>query len=885
MDLDIQAVFREVADLTPDERNRYFERVHVPPEVRAEIASLCQFDRRDERLTDCIADVAAAVLHSDAAPVTGNTYGAYKLVRVLGTGGMGTVFLAERADGELIHKVAIKFIRSAFDRSEIRERFLRERQILASLNHPGIARLFDAGHAAAGQPYLVMEYVEGIPLDQFARGLDLRSTLHLILQVCSALAYAHRNLVIHRDLKPSNILVDSAGQAKLLDFGIARIVDEDAASRPVTERLLTPEYASPEQVRGEAQTTTTDVYSLGVVLYRLLTGRSPHARDERTGSAPVETVICSIDPPPPSRVNRTVPRDLDCIVAKALRKEPELRYAGMDAMGEDLRAFLESRPVRARSGSAWYRTRKTLRRHWLPASALAAAMIFLSAGIYVANRQRLIAQQRFSQLRQLADTLLRLDEDLYGLPGSTRVRQKVVAASMQYLEGLSAQAHNDRDLNLDLANGYLLLARVQGVPAYPNLGQYGEADKSLRKAERFAAGAGADKGNLDALLLAAEANQDRMMIADTEQRQADEVDEAQRCAARVELLMRNPAVTKDQLHGCAQLLANVALADSNLHRYDDAVRCARQEVELARSAGASPDYLIGGMGVLANALRWSGDLEGALRAITDARALAESTAFSNETERANVLYGVLNRQGMILGGYDSISLDRPADAVEAFRKAYELMDRRASQDPNDATSRDRMATVGREMADLLVATDPARAIEIYDHSLARLREVKAARRGSRDEALTLARSSYALRRLGRAGEAGARIEAALALLRATKDYPASQVTLGREAETTIRALADQEAATGRRAQALATYRDLLERVTASKPDPQGDLRQANDLSRIFLAMSRLARLTGNSSDAESIEARRVELWRSWEHKLPRNRYVQRQIGASARPPA
>jgi tetratricopeptide (TPR) repeat protein/predicted Ser/Thr protein kinase len=882
MGFDVLSLFGAVVDLTADERERYFDKLQVPPEVRAEVTSLCGFDAQNVSLTNCIAEVASEVLRPDFAPGAGTLCGPYKLLRLLGKGGMGTVFLAERADGEIDRRVAIKFIRSGSgggsgDGGRL-NLFLRERQILASLNHPGIGRLFDAGHSGSGQPYLVMEYIEGVPLDEFAGKLELREKLKLFLQVCSALAHAHRNLVIHRDLKPSNILVDANGQTKLLDFGIARILDDQARGLTV-ERLLTPDYASPEQVLGRAQTTATDVYSLGALLYQLLAGHSPHARAE--GSAePVETIICSVDPPPPSQLNAMLPRDLDFVTAKALRKEPEERYASVDALADDVQAFLEWRPIRARAGSAWYRTRKMLRRRWLPASAIAAALICLSVGLYAANRERLVAQHRFSQLRQLSITLLHLDSDLYALPGATEVRQKVVAASMQYLEGLSRDAGQDRALNLDLATGFLQLAHVQGVPAYPNLGQYGEADKSLRKAEAFAGRAGAEAGNRAALLVAAEADQDRMIVADTEHRRADALAQAQKCAARVELAMRDPAVSKAQLHQSSLLLANVALGFMNMHRYNDAVRYARREVELARSAQAPADYLIGGMGVLANASRQSGDLQGALQAITEARALAETSAFRNQTAKASVLYAVLYRQGVILGEYDSISLDRPAEAIEAFEKAFDVVEQQAAGDPNDANNRDRVATVGRALGQVLVETEPQRALRFFDQALLRLREVKAAAREQRDEALTLALSSYALRRLGRTQEAGERIDAAFALLRATKDYPSAQVVLGDEVEAAIRARADQEAATGQPRRALESYQDLLAKVLASKPDPENDLHQANDLSRIYRAIATLASVTGELPEAKSNGGRRTELWSLWDRKLPHNPYVQRQLTAS-----
>jgi tetratricopeptide (TPR) repeat protein len=451
---------------------------------------------------------------------------------------------------------------------------------------------------------------------------------------------------------------------------------------------------------------------------------------------------------------------------------------------------------------------------------------------------------------------------------------------MQYLDGLGREARGDRDLDLEVAKGYLLLAHVQGVSAYPNLGQYAEADRSLRQAEDFAGRAGAESGNRQALLVAAEADQDRMIIADTEHRRADALAQAQKCQARVERAMRDPAVSREQLRDSAQLLANVALAYLNAHRYQDAVLCARRQVELARSSGAPPNYLIGGLGVLANALRQSGNLPDALQVITEARTLAEATAFPDDTRKTSVLYAVYYRQGVILGEQDSISLDRAAEAVESLQKAFDVVDQQAARDPRDASVRDWVGTAGCALADVLAGIDPQRASNIYDRVLARLAEVKAAVRAQRDQAHTLARSSYALRRLGRTREAAERIDAAFAILRATGDYPASQITLGDEVEATIRAQADHQAATGQPGRALETYRDLLAKVLAAKPNPQDDLRQANDLSRIYLAIARLASLTGAAPEAQSMDTRRLELWRLWDRKLPHNPYVERQLAVS-----
>ena len=373
------------------------------------------------------------------------------------------MYLAERVDGEVEQRVAIKVIGQRRFEPAFVDRFLKERQILATLSHSAIARLLDVGHTADGQPYLAMEYVDGVPIDAYAVKLDLRGKLELFLKVCAAVSYAHRNLIIHRDLKPSNILVENSGEPKLLDFGIAKIIDATVDQTLTQEAILTPAFASPEQVRGTAQATTSDVYSLGAVLYQLLTGQSPHAISAQSHHA-IELAVCLAEPEAPSRVNTALPRDLDFIILKALRKEPEERYASVDALADDIRAFLESRPVRARRGNAWYAGRKFLRRYWVPVGAAAAMICSLSAGLFIANRERVIAQRHFLEVRQLANKLFDIDALARQLPGSTKTRQLIVDTSLEYLGRLSADAKSDPGLALEVGNAYMWVARVQGVP-------------------------------------------------------------------------------------------------------------------------------------------------------------------------------------------------------------------------------------------------------------------------------------------------------------------------------------------------------------------------------------------------------------------------------------
>jgi serine/threonine protein kinase len=321
---EVENLFHELADLPAGQRESYLSQRQVSAEVRAEVEELLRFDSAScsLQLTACVADSATRSLDLNPALEGGAHCGPYRLLRVLGRGGMGLVYLAERADGEVQQQVAIKLLRQRGDEPLVRDRFQRERQILATLSHPNVARLLDVGHTDDGQPYLVMEYVSGVPVDAYAEGLDLRGKLELFLKVCGSISYAHRNLIIHRDLKPSNILVEKSGEPKLLDFGIAKIFDAtmDATmdATATQDRVLTPAYASPEQVRGTAQATTSDVYSLGAVLYRLLTGRSPHEISTQSQQA-IELAVCLKDPTVPSRVNPSLPKDLDFIVMKALR--------------------------------------------------------------------------------------------------------------------------------------------------------------------------------------------------------------------------------------------------------------------------------------------------------------------------------------------------------------------------------------------------------------------------------------------------------------------------------------------------------------------------------------------------------------------------------------
>jgi len=418
--------------------------------------------------------------------LAGRIIGAYRLVRLLGEGGMGSVYLAERADGEFEQQVAIKLMRSGPLSEEAVQRFRRERQILARLDHPNIARLLDGGVTEAG-PYLVMEYVEGQPIDEHCttHGLDLRARIALFLKVCDAVDHAHRGLVVHRDLKPGNILVTADGTVKLLDFGVARMVDASALGDGITQTgpaPLTLEYASPEQMLGEPLTVSADLYSLGSVLYRLLTGHLPHAF---AGLSPlaIERRVTEEAPQRPSVHRRELRGDIDTIVLKAIHRDPARRYRSVGELGDDLRRHLERRPVLARPDTLAYRTSRFVRRH---AAGVGAAIVVVGAivvGVLATTSEGRRAQQRFEEVRGLANALLfDLHDAVRDLPGATAAREMLVARAVSYLDVLRRAAPTDPSLQLELAAGYEQIGEIQGDPHRANLGHLAGALASYQQA-------------------------------------------------------------------------------------------------------------------------------------------------------------------------------------------------------------------------------------------------------------------------------------------------------------------------------------------------------------------------------------------------------------------
>jgi serine/threonine protein kinase/predicted negative regulator of RcsB-dependent stress response len=450
---------------------------------------------------------------TQAESIAGRHIGPYQVVRELGHGGMGAVYLAVRADDQFKQQVAIKLIKRGMDTDFIISRFRHERQILASFHHPYIAGLLDGGSTEDGLPYFVMEYIEGHPINTYCENhrLAITERLKLFRQVCAAVHYAHQNLVIHRDLKPGNLLVTEDGTPKLMDFGIAKILSPTLAATTIQDtapflRLMTPEYASPEQARGEPITTASDVYTLGVVLYELLTGHRPYQFKNRLPDEIAHT-ISETQPSYPSAVvsraetatmhdgqikvydrqfvtrRRQLAGDLDNIVLMAMRKEPQRRYSSVEQFSEDLRRHLEGLPVIARKDTLWYRASKFVSRHKAGVAAAALIVLSLVGGIVESTRQARLAERRFNDVRQLANSFLfEFHDAVETLPGSTPVRELVVKRALEYLDKLSQEASGDPSLLQELATAYQRVGDVQGRPGFANLGDKAGALASYRKA-------------------------------------------------------------------------------------------------------------------------------------------------------------------------------------------------------------------------------------------------------------------------------------------------------------------------------------------------------------------------------------------------------------------
>ncbi len=672
--MDRAALLRQIADAVRA----------VAPEHHA--AAALHYASGDQTLAnEALQLLAQPAKRRDFAP--GDRLGAYSIDREIGRGGMGVVYAARRADAEYDKLVALKIVHATGLLDDAARRFRNERQILATLEHPNIARLLDGGVTPEGAPFLVMEYVDGLPFDQFlrTRPLAIPARLHLFLKVCHAVHYAHQHLIIHRDLKPANVIVTAEGEPKLLDFGIAKLLDATGAGQTaetVTGAMMTPGYASPEQAAGRPVSTSSDLYSLGVLLYEMLSGRRPFA--ELTSGELLYAILMRDAPPLPAIVDT----DLNAIVQKCLRKAPAGRYPSVEHFAQDIQRYLERRPVLARQGNFSYLASKFARRHWLPLTGAALLLISILTGAAATYRQKQVAERRFADVRHLAKYLL---FDLYDsaslVPGSTPLRADIVKNSLTYLDALAKDAAGDTDLRKEVIEGYIRLGDVQGNLNLASLGDSPRAIETYKKGLALADGDATPAiRSLRALLLlnlgSAQAITGRPEGIDNLKKSAAIYEQIAAASPRDYKAHLNLAQALYALGGQMSQAGGFVVTSSEARKHLDA---AVAELELALQLKPADPVAVSTLSSVYLRIGASmGSADPVRSEQYESKALATLERLSPE-EKAKPVNMHLRANLMSQNGWTLGQLQRYDDALRILNQSIEMMDKAIAADPRNAS--------------------------------------------------------------------------------------------------------------------------------------------------------------------------------------------------------
>ena len=688
-----ERLFVAAAEQPPDLRAAFLDN-HCPPGLRTEVEALLEHDGLGEAMVENILAGAALALQPGTSAIhPGDRIGPYRVVREIGHGGMGTVYEAAREDQQFDQRVAIKVVSGGLESAFVLDRFRRERQVLADLQHPNIARLLDGGATAAGSPFFVMEYLEGSSLIDYGRDLPLPAKLKLFLQVCSAVQYAHQKLVIHRDLKPANVLVTADGIPKLLDFGIAKLLrEEPPGPLPAYTGAMTPYYASPEQLRGETVTTASDVYSLGALLYELLCDRRPFEAQSGKLISP-KLIEQRRTPPHPAGL----PRDLKDIVARALAFEPAARYSSVEKLSDDIQRFMDGRSISAREHDARDRLSKFVRRNKVAVAVsgilLGTALASALAVLYNAR----LAQHRFDELRHLANSsLFDFHDSIKDLPGATKARAMMVNKALEYLQALARESGGEAGLLEEVATSYVRVGDVQGNPLDANLGDSAGAFKSYRKAIEIVDGlaarsklsAAGEKSRATAYLSLATLQRTRSDVAGSLRsfRTSQTFFEAYTAA--------HPKDTAALLE-LGFLYDDMSRALNSSHDVQGSLDAVRKSLAIhQRLAAANPDSEADREGLAESyaangvALARAGKLAEAVELYRKNLELCEQLAATqpgvHSTRRLMLAY---SHVGDTLGNPDQLNLSRPAEALEAYRHMIELAESLVAADGSDRQAR------------------------------------------------------------------------------------------------------------------------------------------------------------------------------------------------------
>ena len=866
----IKDVLEETETAPPSERASVLDRLCADDsELRNEVETYLENDRGETLIREIVGDFAATVLASASEPSDARQqqFGRYQVTRRIGQGGMGAVYEAVRVD-DFHKKVALKIIHQGLDSDYARTRFLQERQVLATLEHPYIARLLDGGQTEEGSPYLVLEFVDGVPVTEYCAPLDRDARIRLFLKICAAVQYAHNNLVVHRDLKPANILVTPAGDPKLLDFGIAKLLDSDASATRTGFAALTPEYASPEQVRGETIGTASDVYSLGVVLYEMLAGRRPY-RVDATSVADIARAVCEAQPD-----RAGLGGDLDNILAMALRKEPARRYASVQDFAADLEHFLAHRPVLARPDSFAYRASKFLRRNRVAVAAAVLLIGTLSGALVVTLRAERRERARFNQVRQLATKFLfEFDRDIRQLPGATAAREKLVSTALQQLDSLAADSADDPTLTAELAQAYLSIGEVQGVPGTPNLGHTDQAEQSYRKAAALARRLLAVDGSPTSPY--------RLLACTMNTRHGQLLSSMGRAAEGRALIVQGLSYIEPKLSSGKALAADYRAAANGhvyLSRMDHlAFRAHSSSVEAAQAVALMRKYQQLSPGIrpridLARILLQAGDAAVTEGNLALGLARIKESAEAREAIRKELPRDTENLRGLALADewissilFDptGVSLGRETEARPLIEESIRLFRQLVNEDPRNASARDDLALNITQLAEL----EPQNADRLLRESLSLFESLPPAYAGrDRHIGLILCDLASRMRRENRLPEARAFL--ADAEKKYARDNPADQLARGdflvlwnEQAEFALQT-GDAKAAT---AAWMRVWNRLSPSLAAAKEDMPAAFQIANCASSLARAFAKL----NDAAEAARWKAKSTEIWQPWKGRDPR----------------
>jgi len=900
----------EALSLNAQERAEWLAVFHQNnPEIAALVELLLDEHRAvaEERFLEQVPP-----LRPDQSASAGETIGAYSLLSPIGHGGMGTVWLAERSDGRFERKVAIKFPHISVRGHAGEGRFKREGSILARLAHPNVAELVDAGVTPAGQPYLVLEYVDGTQIDTYCdihkHGIDAR--IRLFLDVLAAVAHAHTNLIVHRDIKPSNVLVTNEGHVKLLDFGIAKLLEDQSQPAEATiltreaGSVLTPAYAAPEQITGQPITTATDVYSLGVLLYVLLTGRHPTGISQ--SPAHLVKAIVDIEPLRPSdaitldqtnpiaanraatadRLRRRLRGDLDTILVKALKKDSGQRYPSVLALANDLKRHLQREPISARPDTMAYRAAKFVRRNRTAVvlTTIALMAVFIGAGVSI--YQASVAQRRFQDVRKLAHTFVfDLHDEIAKLEGSTKAREIMVRTGLEYLDNLSRSAGGDLELQKEIAQAYMKIGDAEGFPTKPNLGHISDAMTSYQKAGDIFRGLAAKKTAYlpDLAKFYLEFSGFPRFSQDLKQARALNDSGLQ----ILERLQASHALDRDSERTYINAWCRIGDIDEDLGDYKKAFSEFSRCGDLARAARRGKDPTM--LSILSQADERIGTAARELGLLQLAlRALDEDEAAINELLAREPQNPSLHRRSALVHYYRMLvynddvtpSYGDPVRALDHAKRYLAATEEMVRRDPRNTQAQFSRAIATYAVSFCLSESDPNAAVSIARNAVRMFDEMIDA---GRTDYLTVSRRVRALRRLGETEFKAGRVKDALATARAaleTERKIAAQDSNAEEERTLVHLLiltARVNAASGAIKEAETLLSEARESAIKMVKDRQ--LTNVLPLATVERALGEFYVQQRRNDEARASHQRLSELWQSFPES---NDYLDIQRAASNR---